>query len=165
MGADSWVHIVPYQEDATAALAALVRKEMQEVVNVWPADGPCPTTSQEFWRSCEELDFWLDGILGLGAESVEKDDHDARFKVRLITDHEVLSFFGTAHPGRADFDRAEKAASTAAHLNGSYGSPGPCPPGCPHAFDPPERDSGRATVLYDDERRPLHIAFWGSTTC
>ncbi|GAA4564126.1 hypothetical protein [Planotetraspora kaengkrachanensis] len=151
MGGSTWDYFTPYQQDASAALAAAHERAFSEGDYFWLYDGrwglherPRPSTIEELWEDEGVRHSFTHSILDIFSVLDEGEQPEV-CSARPLTPGEILRVLGSSRPTRATFEsRYERA----------YGD-----------LDSLIEDRGHAcyTVLYDEHRQPSEIVFWGVT--
>jgi len=148
MGASGWEYVVSYQQDLGAALDVLRREVFAAGDFVKPSsvvDLPDPlsvdalTEQDQYWEFMGESGTHsiIDVLSVIPADSGDEEYGT----IRPLSEAEYAGLFGTAQPGRADYERLAGTELLHDYVTGG-------------------RWTGRAAVLWDNGR-PAQIVFWG----
>ncbi|MGV9775851.1 hypothetical protein [Streptosporangium sp. NPDC003464] len=147
MGGSAWTYFTPYQQDVSAALAAAHERAFQEGDYFWLYDGrwgspqrPRPSTVEELWQDEGVQHSFTHSVLDV-FEVLGEGEEPEVCAARPLTPEETTRLFGTSKPTRVDFGRAHEEVDSVIE----------------------ERGHACYTALYDEQRRPSEIAFWGVT--
>jgi hypothetical protein len=148
VGASGWEYVVSYQQDLGAALDMLRREVFAAGDFVKPSsefDLPDPasvddlTEQEQYWEFMGESGTHsiIDVLSVIPADSTGEDFG----MIRPLSDTDNAALFGTARPGRADYERLAGTERLHDYVTGG-------------------RWTGRAAVLWENGA-PAEIAFWG----
>jgi hypothetical protein len=150
MGASGWEYVVPYQQNLGAALDALRQQVFASGDYIKPSfygdlfDLPDPASLEDLLGQKRYWEFMgtsgTHSVIDVHAV-VPADANDEFGAIRALSDEECAELFGTAQPGRADYDALSNSERLYEYVTGG-------------------RWTGRATVLWADAS-PSEIAFWG----
>jgi hypothetical protein len=150
MGASGWEYVVPYQPDLGAALDALRHQVFASGEYLKPSfygdvfDLPEPASVEDLLE--QELYWEFMGTSGTHSvidvqAALPVDATDEFGAIRPLSDAECEELFGTAQPGRADYEVLANSEQLYDYVTGG-------------------RWTGRAAVLWADAS-PSEIVIWG----
>jgi hypothetical protein len=151
VGGSAWDYFTPYQQDVSAALAAAHERAFSEGDYFWLYDGrwgsperPRPSTVEELWQDEGVRHSFTHSVLDIFRVVGEGEEPEV-CAARPLTAEEITRVLSSSWPTRADFERTYEKAY--------------------EELDSLIEDRGYAcyTVLYDAQRHPSEIVFWGVT--
>lgn len=151
MGASGWEYVVPYQQDLGAALDALRRDVFAAGDYVKPSaygdvfDLPDPASVDDLTEQEQYWEFMgtsgTHSIIDVLTVTPADFDGDDFGTIRPLSDAECSELFGTAQPGRTDYEPLAGTERLHDYVTGG-------------------RWTGRAAVLWDNGA-PAEVVFWG----